>query len=115
MIKRKLESQVLREICDYLASTEVFFWRSNNIPVYGKSNDGQRRYRSLPKYTPRGLPDISIVYKGMAVFLEVKRDGKTKQSEDQEFIMRRIRTNGGLYYVVWSIKQVEEIMDEISK
>lgn len=113
MDKRPLEKNIQRYICDYLQKRELFFWRSNNIPVYGRSNDGVRRFRALPKYTPRGIPDITIIHKGMPIFLEVKRDDKAKLRPEQKIMCKKIRSNGGLYFVVWSVEQVEKLLIEI--
>ena len=116
MVKRKkrLESEIQREILDWLElERDILFWRSNNVPVFGRSNDGQKRYRSLPKHTPKGLPDITIIYKGMPVFLEVKRDSMTGLTEEQAVMSSRIRRAGGLYYKVWALMEVICIMEEL--
>ena len=66
----KSETQVLLEICKWLHDSEFFFWRSNNVPAAGRSFGA---FRSLPKYTPPGLPNIMIVHDGIFIGLEVKR------------------------------------------
>jgi len=109
----KKEAEIQREICDYLHDKGYFFWRSNNVPVYARSNDGQKRFRSLPKYTPKGLPDITIIHKTIAIFIEVKRDEKTKQSKDQKDIEAKIRENGDIYFVAWNVEIVHRLMTQI--
>lgn len=113
-LKDKTETEIQREICDWLNETGFFFWRSNNVPVYAKSNDGKMRFRALPKYTPKGLPDITIIYKGIPVFLEVKRNSKLGLSKDQEIISQKIKNNGGLYYTVWDLLSVKRIMSQLT-
>lgn len=105
---RKLESEIQREICDYLAYKGLFFWRSNNIPVFGRSNDGIRRFRKLPKYTPHGLPDIIVIKNGHFIGLEVKREN-TKQTPEQVTMQYNIEDNGGYYYVITSTKDIDKI------
>jgi hypothetical protein len=105
---KTLESEVQRAICDYLAYTGIFFWRSNNVPVFGKSGDGIRRYRALPKYTPKGLPDIICIKNGHFIALEVKREGM-KQTPDQKLMQNNIEENGGYYYVVYGISCLKKI------
>lgn len=71
--KKPLEKEILNSICNYLGENKFFFWRANNIPVYGKNNAGKYMYRSLPKHTPKGIPDIIVVLRGIIIGIEVKR------------------------------------------
>lgn len=105
-----LEKITQRAICDYLALKNFFFWRANNIPVYGQSNDGKRRFRALPKYTPRGLPDIIVLYKGKFIAIEVKREGMKLRPEQGEFGCK-CSINGGFYYVAHSVEDVQNIKE----
>lgn len=107
-IKSPLEKDIQRTICEYLALKKYFFWRSNNIPVFGKNNAGEKRFRSLPKYTPRGLPDIIIVHKGKFVAIEVKRPGALLRPEQKEFGIKCV-LSGGLYKIVHSLEEVQAI------
>lgn len=103
-----LESETQRAICDYLMYRGFFFWRSNNLPVFGLSGDGTKRFRSLPKYTPKGLPDIICIKCGHFIGLEVKRVG-FKQTPDQRLMQNNIEENGGFYYVVYSVDDLRKI------
>lgn len=104
----KLEKDIQREICDYLHRKEYFFWRSNNIPVFSKSNDGIRRFRALPKYTPKGLPDIIVLHKGKFIALEVKRPHAKLRPEQADFGVK-VEMNEGKYYIVHSLEEVIDI------
>jgi len=92
----KSETEIIREICDYLRSAGILFWRSNNFPVPG---------RAMPKDTPRGLPDINIVHRGRYVAFEVKRPGSDL---DREANGRRVR-RGMLspYQAEWGARLVK--------
>lgn len=106
-----LEKDIQREICDWLALKGYFFWRSNNTPVYGASgrnHDGAMRFRALPKYTPRGLPDIMVIYHGRFVALEVKRPGVKLRAEQADFGMRTV-VAGGEYHKVCSLLEVQNL------
>ena len=100
------ESEVLRDVCKYLTDNGYFFWRSNNIPVFG---------RSLPKYTPRGLPDIMVVHSAEFIGIEVKRpDGvykgrgrKSQLTPDQKAFRDKLTAHGGIYIVVHSEKELD--------
>lgn len=105
-----LEKDIQRAICECLDNEGYFFWRSNNIPVFGMSNDGKRRFRALPKYTPRGLPDIIVIHKGDFIALEVKREGFKLRPEQAEF-EKNCRANGGYYYTVMSVEDVLLVLE----
>jgi hypothetical protein len=105
-MKKILEKDIQREICDWLASKGYFFWRSNNIPVYGFSNDGRRRFRALPKYTPRGLPDIICIHRGTFIAIEVKRPGAKLRPEQAEFATKLV-TQGGFHILAFSLSDVK--------
>lgn len=64
--------------------------------------------RRLPKYTPRGLPDIIVVWGGMFIGLEVKTK-IGKQSPDQKVFESLVKKHGGKYFVVRSIEDVQAI------
>lgn len=106
-MKKKLEKDIQREICDWLFSQGFFFWRSNNMPVF----DSKRmKYRALPKYTPRGLPDIMIIEKGKFIGLEVKVPDYWKYTDDQIAIKEKIIENGGYYCLVTSLEETKKFM-----
>ena len=105
---KKLESETQREICDYLALQGYFFWRSNNVPVYARSGDGVMRFRKLPKYTPKGLPDIMCLVQGHFVALEVKREG-CKQTPEQVLMQLDIENNFGYYYTVYGVEDIKKL------
>ncbi len=105
------EKDIQRAISEWLDLKKFFFWRSNNIPVFGRNNAGHQTFRALPKYTPKGLPDLIIVHEGMFIGLEVKRDGG-KLSEHQVIFRDNILQNGGQYYMVSSVDEVIEIMSK---
>lgn len=107
-----LEKDIQREICDWLAFHSYFFWRSNNIPVFGRSNDGVRRFRALPKYTPRGLPDIMVIFHGKFIAIEVKRAGAKLRPEQVDFCQRVIE-NKGEYITVHSLMELKLCMESL--
>ena len=103
-----LESQILNSICEYLELKGHCFWRSNNVPMFTHVGGGKVVMRSMPKYTPKGLPDITLVKNGNYYRLEVKRSN-THQSPDQKEIEIWIKQNGGYYEVVRGIDDIRKI------
>lgn len=109
--KLLLERDILRNVCEWLRGNGYFFWRMNNVPIFGQSNDGVKRFRAMPKYTPKGLPDICILREGMFVALEIKRVGFALRPEQVE-MSEAIKKNGGEYYIVHNVDEVKEAMQD---
>ena len=105
-----LEKDIQREICDWLHEQGYFFWRQNTMPIWDKNH-----FRALPKYTPRGLPDIMLIHEGTFTGIEVKnvRHGHpsyTDLSPYQKEMRDKIIKNGGAYHVVMSLAEVKAFL-----
>lgn len=107
---KKLEKDIQREICDWLFAQGYFFWRQNTIPVYEKGH-----FRALPKYTPRGLPDIMIIHNAKFIGLEVKVPDYWKYTTDQKKIREKIIANGGAYHIVTSLDDAKFLLPQSKK
>lgn len=104
------EAKVQNKICEHLQKKGLFFFRTNNSPVYDqKLNSGLGGYRSQGKWAASGLPDIIGIVNGRFVGLEVKST-KGKQSSDQVLFERRCKNNGGIYAVVRSVSDVDKVL-----
>lgn len=99
------EGEIQNVICEYLEMKRRFFFRLNNIPAFNRKESGGFTMRKLPKFTPRGLPDIIVVAGGQFISLEVK-SAIGKQSPDQKLIQKEIEKHGGKYYLVRSLDEV---------
>lgn len=98
---KEKESQIVAAICEYLTLRGVFFYRQNNVPVFSEG-----RFRALPKYTPRGLPDIVVVKEGRYIGLECKTKAG-RQSDHQRAFASLLEANGGVYGLVTGIEDVQ--------
>lgn len=110
MSRKPNESVVLAAVGEYLELKRRCFWRSNNIPAFNRTAGGGFVMRSLPKFTPRGLPDFFVVAAGQIYGLEVKKPkelGKTYQSKEQKEFQAFFEKHGGRYFVVRSIEDVQ--------
>jgi hypothetical protein len=108
------ESDIQNSICEYLEGRDRCFFRLNNIPAFNKGAGGKITMRRLPKYTPKGLPDIIVVVGGLFYALEVKKpktetSAKTYQSKDQKVFQARVEAHSGKYFVVRSLEDVKAI------
>ncbi len=99
------EGEIQTTICEYLEMKRRFFFRLNNIPAFDRKDGGGFTMRRLPKFTPRGLPDIIVVAGGQFIALEVK-SAIGKQSPDQKLIEAEVKKHGGKYYLVRSLEDV---------
>lgn len=107
LLKAK-ESDIQNSICEYLERRGRCFFRLNNIPAFNRGEGGGIIMRRLPKYTPKGLPDIVVIVGGLFYALEVKTP-VGKQSPDQKEMERWIKSHSGKYFVVRSIDDVQAI------
>ena len=102
-----LEKDIQRAICDWLFAEGYFFWRSNNTPIFDVR---KKIYRAMPKYTPKGLPDIMIIVGGRFIGLEVKTPNYWKYTDDQAMMKSNIIANGGEYHLVTSLDEAQAVM-----
>ncbi len=102
-----LEGEVLNDVCVWLQQKGYFFWRANNVPVYAMNNAGKMTFRSLPKFTPRGLPDINLVHNTQYIGIEVKRMGAKLRPEQEDFKMN-VSAHGGIYLCIHSVRELQD-------
>ena len=102
---KEKESDIQNTICEYLEIKGRCFFRLNNIPAFNRTVGGGFTMRRLPKYTPRGLPDIIVVAGGLFFALEVKSK-VGKQSPEQKEFEALVKKHGGRYHVVRSLDEV---------
>ncbi len=100
------EGRIQTEVCKHLRKKRVFFWRTNNQPVYDPKIGG---YRAMGEYALKGVADILAVDKtGRLIAIEVKT--KTgRLSPDQFFFADRLTSRGGEYHVVRSLADIQEL------
>ncbi len=105
---KESEGDIQNSICEYLEIRGRCFFRVNNIPAFNRQEGGGFTMRRLPKFTPKGLPDIIVVAGGLFFGLEVKSK-VGKQSPDQKKFEEWVKKHGGKYFVVRSIEDVQAI------
>lgn len=104
MVKRK-ETDIQRAICEYLKARGYFFTRTNNTPVF---DPRAGKYRAMPKYTLRGMPDILVLKEGTVIGIEVKSE-TGKQSPAQKEFQKRWEFAGGKYFIA---RGINDVMDQ---
>lgn len=96
------ENDVVYGICSYLSYRPWFFWRQNNTGTYDRKNE---TYRSLPKFSIRGVPDIIVLAYNTVIFVECKTD-KGVQSKAQKDFQREVESRGYTYLLARSVDDV---------
>jgi hypothetical protein len=94
------EGDVKREVVTYLNTLGAVV-----EPLYTGQSRSSRSHYSTPK-TSNGRPDIFMLINTIPVAVEVKAG--TKQSKAQQEWMMRWISNGGVYWVVHSLVEVQE-------
>lgn len=92
--KAALERDIQKQILDYLAQVGAFCFKTISC-------------------NKRGIPDICAVYKGVPLFIEVKRDKYSKISELQQYQIRKIKEAGGIAIITFDVDVVKEIVYNI--
>lgn len=110
------EHLVQDAIMNYLSVVEqldptAFFARTNTgsfrIVPFGVATVEDTRKLTVMRTGRPGWPDVSGIFQGRPVFIEVKTDSG-RLSEDQEKVHARLRQGGALVIVARSAKDVEE-------
>ena len=96
MSSAPLEQRVQRKILSYLENSGAFCFKTITC-------------------NKRGIPDITAVYKGVPIFIEVKRDKYHKPTEMQQYQMAKITEAGGRAVVAFSIDPILDLLLEIDK
>lgn len=98
------EGNVLEAVCEYLAARRHFFFRINNVGIFDAKKE---LWRSMPKYSMKGVADVFVLDDGVPVFVEVKSAKGTQSPEQKEFAAL-VEDNGGAYVLARSINDLQD-------
>lgn len=93
---RMREADIVRSICRKIISRGGFAYRNHGGP-----------------FSLAGVPDITAVYLGRPIFLEVKRDPSCQPTKIQKQRLDELRKAGAIAECVTHLEQVEEILQRI--
>lgn len=93
------ETSVSGAISDYLDRLRIFHLRLNSGKARGLSGGG------IIHLCPTGTPDRFCIYRGLPVFIEVKKPGE-KPTDEQLDVHRRILEAGGVVIVAEDVTDV---------
>jgi Holliday junction resolvase len=100
------ESDIQRQILDYLALKGIFAYR-NNSGAFDNGHGGFYRFGAV------GSPDIICVIDGQYVGIEVKA-ARGRQSEHQKEFQKKLEAAGGKYILAYSLDDFLERIAAIS-
>ncbi len=118
--KGKSESLIEKEICAWLTENRMKFWKikiKGDPMVISKSKSKSKFIEKViifKKNKNAGFSDIHVCYKGLALYLEVKKCGGIA-SEEQVQQQCEVRKAGGIYDFVTSVNEVKEIFKKLEK
>lgn len=99
-----LEKQIQRAVLDFLRYKRIFCWKQHNAGIQ-KANG---------RYIPAGMVGVSdimgVMPDGRFLAVEIKRPGG-KVSPSQQIFLDNVRRNRGLAWVVQSIKEAEDLLN----
>ena len=106
----KPEIVIEREILVYLNSLpHAFFWKND---TFGSYDEELKTYRKSPNpYVIRGVSDIIGIVQGVTFFFECKNE-RGRESKQQIGFRNKINKLGGNCFVVRSVDEVREILEE---
>jgi len=94
------EAKVLKKLTDYLKKL-----KAAGEPVWHTKNHGSQ-------YAKAGVPDLAIVYRGRAVWVEVKAPGG-QPSEIQKHQMGLLDKAGAIVGVVRTVEELQELLARV--
>jgi hypothetical protein len=104
-----LESEVLKQVLQYLYIRGVFCWRQNQGAMITEGAGSKRRVVRFASV--KGISDIvGMTPEGRFVAIEVKRPGRQLEQHQEEFL-QRVRDHGGVAGCVHSVEECAALLD----
>ena len=105
------ESEILRQVEDWLSLRRIWHMRCNNAA--GKAQSGQfLRTFTCNGHAVTGVSDIYAVKDGVSIWIECKRPVGGKVSEGQKRFLDAMNRNGAVGIVVNGIESLEAQLKE---
>ena len=104
-MKKVTEKELENLLLEYLSRTGWFCWKNQTVGIY----NAKKKCYQMPNspHALKGVSDIVAIKRGRVLFIEVKTL-KGKQSEHQKEFERNLKTMGGNYLLIRSLKELKE-------
>ena len=107
-MKNATEQQIQKAISDYLKLKHYVIFKHRNVGIFKQDT---KKYIPLA-FGEKGIPDLIACAPGGRFWgIEVKRKGG-RVSPDQTDFIARVRKNGGIAFVAYSI---DDVIKEVGK
>jgi len=104
------ESAIERDILRYLNDGgRCYAWKVHSVGVF---DSGSGSYRKSSPFAVNGISDVIAIRDGQVLFLEIKTP-HGKQSQDQIKFQKAIRSKGGVYEILTSVDDAEELIEKL--
>lgn len=108
--EHKKESAIERDILRYLNDGgRCYAWKVHSVGMFDSSSGN---YRKSSPFAINGISDVIAIRAGQVLFLEIKTPSG-KQSVDQIKFMTAVRSKGGVYEVLTSVDDAEELIEKV--
>lgn len=106
------EKSIENAILEYLNSLPYCFaWKNNSVGIYDPRKKIYRKSKS--RYHINGVSDIIGIYRGRALFLEVKTPGRIKRAtENQKEFLKKTGELGAISAIVASIEDTQNVLND---
>jgi penicillin-binding protein-related factor A (putative recombinase) len=99
------EKTIENQILTWLFYKKIFAWKNQSVGVFDPKKKIYRKPKSI--FHINGVSDIIGIYKGKALFIEVK-SAKGRLRPDQIKFMAQAKQEGAICIVARSIEDVEK-------
>ncbi len=103
MRKHPSESDIKRQICEFLSLNKILHWTVYNGGIYDRASGG---YRRLTGSYRKGVSDLLGIYKQRPLAIEVKSKYGVLSPFQQQFLLEFAEA-GGIAIVAKSVEDVE--------
>jgi len=105
--EKEIETGILKYLNKYVP--DFFAFKVNTMGVWDTKKNLYRKNRN--KFIVKGTADIIGCWRGKFIAIEVKA-GYNKPTQDQLDFLERVRYNGGLCLVAYSVDDVIQFLEE---
>lgn len=108
--KKLSETELINSIKDFCLYAKIFAYQVRTTGIY----DPTIKQFRLNKRQTKGIPDITIVYKGYHIGVETKVN-YNKQTEEQKEFEKKLKQAGGYYFICYSLPEFESKLKLIQR
>lgn len=98
------ESQIKKQICEWLSHQKCFFWVTQSVGIAGRKNNSP--------FAGKGVSDILGLWNNRLLAIEVKAPGG-KVSQEQIKFIELTNAHGGIAFVAYSLDDVISKLKEV--